>query len=477
MITTTLSWIASQIDGKLDGQDCEVNAVSTDTRTLDSGSVYLALKGDNFDGHAFAESAEKAGASAIIASEPVNVSIPVVYVEDTKLALGLLGAAVKREIAPKTIAITGSSGKTTVKEMCAAILERRGSVLATNGNFNNDIGVPLTLLRLEHHHEYAVMELGANHLGEIAYTTDLVKPDVATIVNAAASHLEGFGSLLGVARAKSEIFKGLGDNGTAIVNVDSQFADFWQGKLKQKRVLTFSPMQKNNEADFTAEDIIVGLDGCAAFQLCSNEGEAAIQLTIPGIHNVGNALVAAALTMQLGATLENVRDGLLAMKQVKGRLNVKTLGSQVRLLDDTYNANVASVNAAIDTLSTFSGINVLILGDMKELGEKARFYHEQVGNYALSKGIDYLYSFGVLSQSASAVFEEISGKNGTEKNSGHFTDIDSLMKALEQDLQVEQQDISILVKGSRSSRMERVVEAIEASSLGKFERRRERIAC
>lgn len=164
MITTTLSWIASQIDGKLDGQDCEVNAVSTDTRTLDSGSVYLALKGDNFDGHAFAESAEKAGASAIIASEPVNVSIPVVYVEDTKLALGLLGAAVKREVAPKTIAITGSSGKTTVKEMCAAILERRGSVLATNGNFNNDIGVPLTLLRLEQHHEYAVMELSLIHI-------------------------------------------------------------------------------------------------------------------------------------------------------------------------------------------------------------------------------------------------------------------------------------------------------------------------
>jgi len=467
MINTTLSWIASQIDGKLDGQDCDVNAVSTDTRTLASGSVYIALTGANFNGHAFVESAEKAGASAIVASEPVSTSLPVIYVEDTKLALGMLGAAVKREVAPKTIAITGSSGKTTVKEMCAAILERRGSVLATEGNFNNDIGVPLTLLRLEKQHEYAVMELGANHLGEIAYTTNLVEPDVATIVNAAASHLEGFGSLLGVARAKSEIFKGLGDKGTAIVNVDSQFSDFWLGKLKRKRVLTFSPNQKN-DANFTAEDVIVGLDGCAAFHLCCDEGETAIQLTIPGIHNVGNALVAAALTMQLGATLENVRDGLLAMKQVKGRLNVKALSSQVRLLDDTYNANVASVNAAIDTLNSFSGINVLVLGDMKELGEKARFYHEQVGNYALSKGINYLYSFGVLSQSASAVFND---------KGAHFTDIDSLIKALENDLQIEQRDISVLVKGSRSSRMERVVEAIEASSLGKFERRRERIAC
>lgn len=467
MIMTTLSWIANQIDGTLEGQDCEVNAVSTDTRTLDSGSVYLALKGDNFDGHVFVESAANAGATAIIASEPVVTALPVIYVTDTKLALGKLGAAVKREIAPKTIAITGSSGKTTVKEMCAAILERRGSVLATDGNFNNDIGVPLTLLRLEKHHEYAVMELGANHLGEIAYTTNLVKPDVATIVNAAASHLEGFGSLLGVARAKSEIFKGLDDTGTAIVNVDSQFADFWQGKLKQKRVLTFSPNQKN-EADFAAEDIIVGLDGCAAFHLCTDAGEAAIQLSIPGIHNVGNALVAAALTMQLGATLENVRDGLLAMKQVKGRLNVKTLSNHFRLLDDTYNANVASVNAAIDTLSSFSGINVLVLGDMKELGEKARFYHEQVGNYARSKGINYLYSLGVLSQSASTVFKD---------KGGHFTDIESLMQALEHDLQREQMDISILVKGSRSSKMERVVEAIEASSLGKLESRRERIAC
>ena len=343
MITTTLSWIASQIDGTLEGDDSTVTAVSTDTRALTEGAVYLALKGANFNGHDFAEAAANAGASAIIASEKVSVSTPVIYVEDTKLALGQLGAAVKQQVAPKTIAITGSSGKTTVKEMCAAILSRRGKVLATQGNFNNDIGVPLTLLRLENDHEYAVMELGANHLGEIAYTTQLVKPNVATIVNAAASHLEGFGSLLGVARAKSEIFKGLDEDGTAIVNVDSQFADFWLGKLKRTAVLTFSPQQKN-EADYSAEDITLGLDGCAEFMLCSPEGDVAVQLTIPGLHNVGNALVAAALTMQLGATLENVRDGLLSMQQVSGRLNVKTLTDQIRLLDDTYNANVASVN-------------------------------------------------------------------------------------------------------------------------------------
>jgi len=469
MITTTLSWIAEKVNGKVEQThaDITVSAVSTDTRTIEDGAVYLALKGPNFNGHDFVAQAQQAGASAVIASESVETSLPVIMVDDTKEALGLLGAAVKAHVAPKTIAITGSSGKTTVKEMCASILERRGNVLATKGNFNNDIGVPLTLLRLEPEHEYAVMELGANHLGEIAYTTNLVKPDVATIVNAAASHLEGFGSLLGVARAKSEIFKGLGDDGVAIVNVDSQFAEFWKGKLRHTKTLTFAPDQKN-DADFRAEDITIGLDGCAAFHLVCPQGDIAIQLTIPGVHNVGNALVAAALTLQVGATLENVRDGLLAMKQVSGRLNVKQLTQQVRLLDDTYNANVASVNAAIDTLSSFSGITVLVLGDMKELGEKSRFYHEQVGEYAKNKGIHYLYTMGVLSQSASAVFNE---------NGGHFSDVQTLLAAMEQDLLSQQRDISILVKGSRSSKMERVVEAIEASALGKLDSRRERIAC
>ncbi len=469
MITTTLAWISEKVNGKIASGDpsIEISAVSTDTRTIEKGALYLALKGPNFNGHEFVNQAEQAGASAVIASEAVTTSLPVILVEDTKQALGMLGAAVKAEVSPKTIAITGSSGKTTVKEMCASILARRGNVLATNGNFNNDIGVPLTLLRLEQHHEYAVMELGANHLGEIAYTTNLVKPDVATIVNAAASHLEGFGSLLGVARAKSEIFKGLDKDGVAIVNMDSQFAEFWQGKLKYTKTLTFSPEQKHH-ADFRAEDITIGLDGCAAFHLVCPQGDIAIQLTIPGIHNVGNVLVAAALTLQVGATLENVRDGLLAMKQVSGRLNVKQLTSQVRLLDDTYNANVASVNAAIDTLSSFSGITVLVLGDMKELGEKARYYHEKVGEYAKEKGINYLFSMGVLSQSASAVFNE---------NGGHYSDVESLLAEMEAKLLVQQRDISILVKGSRSAKMERVVDAIEVSSLGKLDSRRERVAC
>ncbi|QJR80027.1 UDP-N-acetylmuramoyl-tripeptide--D-alanyl-D-alanine ligase [Alteromonas pelagimontana] len=467
MISTTLSWIAAQVGGKLTGDDLTVNGISTDTRSLKAGDVYLALSGDNFNGHQFVADAHKAGACAVIVSEKVDTSLPAIYVKDTKLALGELAGAVKREVAPKTIAITGSSGKTTVKEMTAAILSRRGSVLATAGNFNNEIGVPLTLLRLENHHDFAVLELGANHLGEIAYTTELVKPDVATIVNAAASHLEGFGSLLGVARAKSEIFKGLGKNGVAVINADSQFGDFWKGKLKQTKILTFSPKQEH-PADFYAEEVILGLDGCADFQLHCPQGQIGVQLRVPGLHNVGNALLAASLALQVGATLEDVRDGLLEMQQVRGRLNIKQLSPQVRLLDDTYNANVASVNAAIDTLASFSGVRVLVLGDMAELGEKARYYHEQVGKYALEKGIDHLFTLGVLSQSASAIY----GNTGE-----HFSDVDSLVAALEHRLLNEHRDISILVKGSRSSRMERVVIAVEASPVGKLDRRRERIAC
>ncbi|MFS1702022.1 UDP-N-acetylmuramoyl-tripeptide--D-alanyl-D-alanine ligase [Alteromonas sp. AMM-1] len=472
MINTTLAWIAQQIQGRLEGNDITVSAVSTDTRQLNQGDVYLALKGDNFDGHAFAEAAVNAGASAIIASTPIAAGlaaqVPVIYVDDTKTALGELGAAVKAAVQPKTIGITGSSGKTTVKEMCAAILAQRGNVLATAGNFNNDIGVPLTLLRLTPEHEYAVIEMGANHLGEIAYTTNLVKPDVATIVNAAAAHLEGFGSLLGVARAKSEIFKGLGDNGLAIVNRDSQFAEFWLGKLKYQPVQTFAPDSASTEADYYASDITIDLNGCAEFVMHTPKGTAEVRLSVPGMHNVGNALVSAALTLAVGATLEDVKFGLLAMKTVGGRLKVVPLTDQVRLLDDTYNANVGSVKAAIDTLASFAGKRVLVLGDMAELGEQSRYYHEQVGEYAMQRGVDCLYTVGVLSQSATTAFGQ---------GAFHFSDKPALIEAIVNDLGNEQRDLTILVKGSRSARMEQVITALEESPLGKLNRRREKIAC
>ncbi|MFT2090155.1 UDP-N-acetylmuramoyl-tripeptide--D-alanyl-D-alanine ligase [Paraglaciecola sp. 2405UD69-4] len=468
MIPVSLSWVADKVNGKLidnTEQPLVIKGVSTDTRSIQNGDLFLALQGPNFDGHKFIEQAQQKGAIALIVSKHVESALPYILVEDTRLALGHLGAAVKAQVAPKTVGITGSSGKTTVKEMVSSILARKGKVLATKGNFNNDLGVPMTLLRLEEDHEFAVIEMGANHLGEIAYTTNLVKPDVATIVNAAAAHLEGFGSLLGVARAKSEIFKGLSESGLAVVNADSQFADFWLGKLKYNKVETFGVEKK---ADLYAEDIILDLDGCAQFELVTPQGRKDITLSIPGTHNVSNALVAAALALNVGASLEDIREGLRSMTHVAGRLHVKQLTNQVKILDDTYNANVGSVNAGIDLLSSFAGRKILILGDMGELGEKARFYHEQVGEYAKEKGIDQLFSLGVLSQSASDVFED-QGK--------HFSGLEQLVEYVNQNVTTEKCDISILVKGSRSAKMELVVAALEVSPLGKLERIRERIAC
>ncbi|WP_026377399.1 UDP-N-acetylmuramoyl-tripeptide--D-alanyl-D-alanine ligase [Aestuariibacter salexigens] len=465
MISVSLEWIAEQVNGTLFGESTTLCGVSTDTRQITQGDLFIALVGPNFDGHKFVDVAAQQGASALLVSTKADSHLPQILVEDTKLALGQLGAAVKATLAPKTVGITGSSGKTTVKEMVASILGRRGNVLATQGNFNNDIGVPLTLLRLTPEHEYAVIEMGANHLGEIAYTTSLVKPDVATIVNAAASHLEGFGSLLGVARAKSEIFKGLQASGTAVLNADSQFYKFWEGKLRHANVLTFS---LEGNADFHAQDVTLGLDGCANFDLLTSQGRVPVSLPLPGMHNVGNALVSAALAMQVGATLEDIRDGLQTMQQVGGRLNVKQLTNQIKLLDDSYNANVASVKAAIELLASFSGLRVLVLGDMAELGEKSRDYHQQVGEFAKQKGIDMLLSVGVLSQFASHEFEQ---------SGGHFEDKQTLVDSLCERVVGEQRDITILVKGSRSSKMDEVVNMLEASPLGKFERSRERIAC
>lgn len=470
MITMTLQEIAECTKGTLhspnDGSSqVTVQSVSTDTRAIETGALFIALVGPHYNAHHFIDVAEKKEAIALVVSEHVDTPLPYILVEDTKIALGDLGAAVKQRVMPKTVGVTGSSGKTTVKEMAASILARRGKVLATKGNFNNDIGVPLTLLRLEAHHEFAVIEMGANHLGEIAYTTNLVKPDVATIVNAAAAHLEGFGSLLGVARAKSEIYRGLDESeGVALVNADSQFAEFWKGKLKYNNVKTFG----EHEADFFASDVDLDMDGCPQFMLNTPQGRVFVTLTTPGAHNVSNALCAAALCINVGATLEDIQLGLSTMPLVAGRLNIKHVSSQVRLLDDTYNANVGSVKAATDLLATYPGRRVLVLGDMGELGEKARFYHQQAGEHAQEKGIENLLTLGVLSQSASDCF----GEDGA-----HFHEIDALVSYLERMLTGENRNISILVKGSRSARMERVVEAIEVSPLGKFERVRRRIAC
>lgn len=445
MISLRCSDITEILHGSLHGDDVTVTSVSTDSRSISAGELFIALKGPNFDGTAFVAEVKAKGAIAVVTEQQVSEAISQIVVQDTRLALGQLAAAVKARLAPKTIAVTGSAGKTTVKEMMAAILSRRGQVLSTQGNFNNDIGVPLTMLRLTEKHNYAVLELGANHQGEIAYTTSLAKPDVAIITNVAASHLEGFGDVYGVARAKGEIFNGLSANGLAILPGDSEYRDYWLKRLEGKQVMQFSA---TGPADYYAEGIVLDNQGCAGFELICPTGRQFIQLTIPGRHNVVNALAAAAACIAVGATLTDVQLGLAQMQAVKGRTNVKMVNPQLRLIDDSYNANVESVKAAIDLLASYSGYRVLVFGDMGELGADARLYHEEIGLYAKKSGINLLFTLGVLSQSASDLF------NG---QGAHFSSRQTLLQRL-LPIVSEQQEVTLLVKGSRSAKMELVVQ-------------------
>ncbi len=447
----SLAQIAQVTDGQL--LNCPdavlmVKNISTDTRTVSAGSLFLALQGERFDAHDFAAQAADKDAVAIVVSRLLpDVSLPQILVADTRIALGRIAAWVRNQLDLQIVAITGSCGKTTVKEMCAAILRQSAPVLATQGNLNNEIGVPQTLLRLTPDEHYAVVELGANHPGEIAWTTSLVKPDVAVINNVAAAHLAGFGSLRGVAVAKTEIFSGLSETGTAIINADSEFYDWWR-EILSVRTLSFGV--ENPKADFRAENIEQNEAGIASFMLICPLGRIAIQLPVPGLHNVSNALAAAAVTTSLGLSLEQVKSGLMTMVPVKGRFCVQKLSDSVTVIDDTYNASVQSVMAAIDTLSVMPGHRVLVFGDMGELGADAATLHRQIGEHAKAKKLDTVLTIGELS------------RNTAEAASGqHFVNKESLYQALQQLMQ-QQRPVTILAKGARSARMEDVVAFVKS---------------
>jgi len=481
MISLDLTTLAAVANGQLICHEslksiCVDNLV-TDSRALMSQEesqeklqdVFLALKGPNFDGHRFAKQVINKGCQVLIVDHQIadvdHNKVVQILVNDTRIALGKIAAYVKQQVAPKTVGITGSSGKTTVKEMLAAILSRLGKVLATDGNFNNDIGVPLTLLRLEQDHDFAVIEMGANHIGEIAYTTELVRPDVAMINNIAAAHLEGFGDLCGVARAKGEIFAGLPNDGVALYNKDTKYTSKWQWRLTDKTVRTFSCLNPIN-ADCYSSNVALDDNGCASFDLQSSLGQCEIKLTVPGKHNVCNAVAASAAAIECGASLNDIKLGLAQMSPVKGRLNIHHLDAtkackKIKLIDDTYNANVESIKAAITLLANYSGQRILVLGDMAELGSDARSYHQEVGEYAKEQGINVLLTLGVLSQNTSDAFAR---KNNAI--SEHFSEKnmlnDYLFNLLESEKHQHQestvQKVNILVKGSRSAHMEYVVE-------------------
>ena len=494
MISLDLATLATAANGQLVCHESlmaiSVTNIVTDSRGLKSQErfqakpqeaqakeAFLALKGPNFDGHRFAKQVIDKGCQVLIVDHQIegvdSSKVAQIIVDDTRIALGKIAAYVKQQVAPKTVGITGSSGKTTVKEMLTAILSRLGKVLATKGNFNNDIGVPLTLLRLEQDHDFAVIEMGANHMGEIAYTTELVKPDVAMINNIAAAHLEGFGDLCGVARAKGEIFSGLPADGVALYNKDSKYTSKWQWRLADKKVRTFSCASASVttdpvNADCYSSNVVLDDSGCASFTLQSSLGQCEIKLTVPGKHNVCNAVAAATAAIECGASLNDIKLGLAEMAPVKGRLNIHHLdetnvSKKIKLIDDTYNANVESIKAAITLLASYSGQRILVLGDMAELGSEARSYHQEVGEYAKEQGINVLLTLGVLSQSSSDGFAQ---KN--DAISAHFSNKNALNNYLCNVLLVDDkavddnstQAVNILVKGSRSAHMEHVVEDI-----------------
>ncbi|MFG1173765.1 UDP-N-acetylmuramoyl-tripeptide--D-alanyl-D-alanine ligase [Erwiniaceae bacterium CAU 1747] len=448
MIAFTLEQLAEITGGTLCGRSLTIDAVTTDTRKVTAGCLFIALKGERFDAHDFAQEAVNAGSSALLVSKRLPVEVPQVVVEDTRLALGRIAGWVRQQSSARVVALTGSSGKTSVKEMTAAILRECGETLYTAGNLNNDIGVPLTLLRLTAEHQYAVIELGANHQGEIAYTTELTRPEAALVNNLAAAHLEGFGSLAGVAKAKGEIFNGLPLNGVAILNADSNDWPHWQSSLHGKTVWRFSPEQQA-DSDFYASNIRFSTRG-TLFVLHTPKGEIDITLPLPGRHNIANALAAAALALAVDAPLSAIRQGLSSLQAVPGRLFPILLDTDRLLLDDSYNANVGSMTAAAQVLAEMPGYRVMIVGDMGELGAEAAECHRQVGEAIRLAGIDKVLSTGNLSRG-------ISDASGVGE---HFSD-KALLSARALALLSEHQKITVLVKGSRSSAMEQIVRTLQ----------------
>lgn len=442
-----LSEVAQALGGELRGQDRSFASPSTDTRTLAPGALYIALRGERFDGHEFVADAQANGAVAALVDHPLEIAIPQIQVADTRLALGQLAALNRQRFKGRVAAVTGSSGKTTVKEMLAAILREAGPVLATQGNLNNDIGVPLTLLNLAQEHRFGVIELGASAQGEIAYTVGLAKPDVVAITHAGGAHLEGFGGLDGVRRAKGEILSGLSTSGTAVLNLDDPAFTQWCGQLQGQQVLSFGTTP---EADFFAGEIEES-NGLTRFEMRTPRGAMAIEMPFSGRHNVINALTAAAMATALGTELEQIRAGLARAVPAKGRLNRLTTRAGGLLLDDTYNANPMSMKAALDVLSAQTGtLRVALLGDMAELGAESETLHEDVGRYARAQGVERLLACGRYAQATAKGFGE--GAQAFAQQSELIQNVQELC----------QPGVVFLVKGSRSARMEQVVESLSA---------------
>ncbi len=453
MIAFALTDAAQCLNGQVVGADVCFKSVSTDSRTLSKGDLFVALQGPIFDGHEHLDQAQAQGAAAAMVSRQVVSDLPQLQVADTRVALGELAASWRQASRAEVVAVTGSNGKTTVKEMIAAILSQKGQTLATIGNLNNEIGLPLTLLRLQNE-AYAVVELGANHPGEIKYLSDIARPDIALLNNAGRAHLEGFGSLEGVARAKAEILSGLTKDGVFVFNADDRWAALWSELAAERAVCTFGMQAKADvSTPESASEMHWDESGFVSrFPVKTPIGEVEIDLPLAGRHNRMNALAAIAVTQLMGIGLQRIRAGLAGLKPVPGRLQARAGLDGVRIIDDSYNANPDSVAAAIAVLATAPGRRFLALGDLAELGSEAEAAHQALGQQAREAGIEQLCCLGELSQATATAFGV---------GAQWFQDHDSMITALKAQLTTGD---TVLIKGSRSARMERVVNALTAEA-------------
>jgi len=447
-----LSEIAKALNSPMRGADINVLSIGTDSRSIAKGQLFVGIKGENFDGNTYAFEALKQGAAAVLVSDANTQASPAVIVENTRLALGELSKYWRNKFDLPLVAVTGSNGKTTVKEMITSILSAaKGKVLATRGNLNNDIGMPLTLLCMNENHNYAVIEMGMNHEGEIRYLTKIAQPNVALVNNAGTAHIGEVGSREAIARAKGEIFEGLTDDGIAVVNADDDFADYWKSLNKNRKIITFG---LNDKADVSAN--YQTQNNSSAINLKTPSGEVQFNLNVLGEHNVHNALAASAVAVALGVSNADIASGLTKFNPVKGRLNWLEGVNGAVVIDDTYNANPDSMKAAIDVLAsqktTQQSTQIFVMGDMAELGDDAPQMHAEIGAYARQKGIAQLFSFGEFSKLASTSFN-----GGLGKNAQHFDSLEALLDALRRGMR---KDVTVLVKGSRFMKMERVVNQI-----------------
>jgi UDP-N-acetylmuramoyl-tripeptide--D-alanyl-D-alanine ligase len=448
-----LATAAGAVGGRLLVANSEFLRVSTDSRDIRPGDLFVGIRGERFDGEAFAGQALAQGAVAAMVCRAPALRTPdarVLVVPDTRLALGRLAAFWRARYAIPLVAVTGSNGKTTVKELIASILRQaagEAAVLATTGNLNNDIGMPLTLLALRPGHRYAVIEMGMNHRGEISYLSRLAAPTVALINNAGTAHIGVLGSVEAIARAKGEIFEGLDRSGSAIINGDDAYADYWRSLVRGRRVVDFG-LDRN--AELSARYELAEAGSLITIQTPAERFVAT--LNVPGLHNVRNALAAAAAGWALGIPAPTIAAGIAGYRGVKGRLQTRRHETGTVVIDDTYNANPESMKAAISVLAAHSGRKILVIGDMGELGENAEAMHAAVGEFAKRAGVDSLLALGDLSATAVRSF----GEGGR-----HFSNVDDLAAVLAESLDAT---CTVLVKGSRFMRMERVIAALGATN-------------